>query len=349
MPIAALLTLLLAFAGCEESHHAEVINPEIKSVSTENTYIGDTVSFFGENFGTLSRDSKVEFPGEVYVNSFDCVKWTISEVSVEVPLGTTSGTVTIHVGEQKSAACYLEIDRIPPLETIEVPAGTFMMGSDKGLNDEQPVHEVEISKPFIMTKFEITKRFRKIVTDSVYAGNYDDYLPVEDFTWLEAVKFCNILSELKDYEQYYEIDSSGNVEIVENADGCRLPTEAEWEYACRAGTSGDYGGTGVLSEMGWYAGNSGFKPHPVGKKKANAFGLHDMHGNAREWCWDWYDPDYYAESPAVDPLGPDNGERRVQRGGAWFDGTAENRSANRKYFNNNSERCGLRVVRTITD
>ena len=97
----------------------------------------------------------------------------------------------------------------------------------------------------------------------------------------------------------------------------RLPTEAEWEYACRAGSTGDYAGTGDLNTMGWCTSNSGGETHPVGQKTANKWGLYDMHGNVWEWCGDWYGGGYYANSPGTDPKGPGQKSVRVLRGGSW--------------------------------
>ena len=107
----------------------------------------------------------------------------------------------------------------------------------------------------------------------------------------------------------------------------RLPTEAEWEYGCRAGTAGDYAGD--LGALAWYKDNSGGKTHAVGTKRANGWGLYDMHGNVWEWCHDWYDSGYYAESPAADPTGPATGSSRVIRGGSWDSDARNCRSANR--------------------
>ncbi|MBR1921548.1 MAG: formylglycine-generating enzyme family protein, partial [Kiritimatiellae bacterium] len=109
----------------------------------------------------------------------------------------------------------------------------------------------------------------------------------------------------------------------------RLPTEAEWEYACRAGTAGPYGGTGRIDDMGWYAVNSGKGTHPVGGKCPNAWGFHDMHGNVWEWCQDTYDEQYYSRSPTMDPCNGASGDDRVLRGGGWYFDARFCRSAHR--------------------
>ena len=148
-----------------------------------------------------------------------------------------------------------------------------------------------------MAKYAVTQKQWK----SVMGGNpsyfMGDNLPVECVSWNDCQEFCQ---------------KAGN--------GLRLPTEAEWEYACRAGSVGAYAGTGQLKEMGWYGALFFGHTHPVGEKMPNAWGLCDMHGNVWEWCADWYDSGYYAQSPGVDPLGPASGVNRVLRGGSyWYD------------------------------
>jgi formylglycine-generating enzyme required for sulfatase activity len=142
--------------------------------------------------------------------------------------------------------------------------------------------------------------------------------PVEEVSYDDAVEFCRRLSELPD----------------EKAAGrrYRLPTEAEWEYACRAGSKTAFSFGSNASDLGshaWYEANSNDMTHAVGGKKPNAFGLYDMHGNVWEWCSDWYDENYYASSPAIDPKGPDSGSFRVLRGGSWGYGPSDVRCANR--------------------
>jgi hypothetical protein len=153
-------------------------------------------------------------------------------------------------------------------------------------------------------------------------------LPVECVSWEDAQQFIKKLNARNDGYIY------------------RLPTEAEWEYACRAGTSGDFAGN--LDKMAWYNCNSGNKTHPTGQKKVNDWGLYDMHGNVWEWCADWYDENYYAKSPDVDPQGAHSGATRVMRGGGWFYEAAACRSAMRDHDapNYRFHDCGIRLVRT---
>jgi len=243
-----------------------------------------------------------------------------------------------------------------------IPAGTFRMGNitdhPDGFERERPVHEVTITRPFLMARTPVTQEQYEAVMGSNPSRFKGPDLPVERVTWYEAVEFCNEISRRKGLDPCYS--GSGTSIVCDfTANGYRLPTEAEWEYACRAGTETDFytgnmthSGSSpldpALGRAGWYGGNSGSTTHPVGEKEANAFGLNDMHGNVLEWCWDWYGSDYYAYSPAEDPRGPATGTRRVLRGGCWFDIARYCRSANRfsYYPDYRYYFYGFRLVRT---
>jgi formylglycine-generating enzyme required for sulfatase activity len=203
------------------------------------------------------------------------------------------------------------------VEMVLIPAGTFEMGTDKGAFDEAPVHKVQIS-PFLMDKFEVTQeQFAKAeLPDPSPFKN--PKTPAYQVNWTDAARYCNERSRAEGLTPCYD-EQKWTCNF--DADGYRLPTEAEWEYACRAGTTTRYSfgdNERVLAEYAWFSGNAGPKPHPVGQKKPNPWGLYDMHGNAAEWCNDLFDKEYYASSPASDPRGPASGRReRVVRGGAW--------------------------------
>jgi len=161
-------------------------------------------------------------------------------------------------------------------------------------------------------------------------GQPTDQDPVENVSWLDTVVFCNKLSEKEGLKPFYELEP-GTARVPDWAGpGYRLPTEAEWEYACRANSKTRYSfgnSEGRLGERGWYGGNSGGQTHPVGQKRSNALGLFDMHGNICEWCWDGYGEHYYQVSPVEDPRGPAAAALRVFRGGSWLDDPRYCRSA----------------------
>ena len=222
-----------------------------------------------------------------------------------------------------------------------IPPGEFLMG-DARYEDEQPVHQVRLTKPFYLGVFPVTQEEYQRVMGSNPSHSQGARLPVERVSWEDAQEFLQRLAKAEPGTNY------------------RLPTEAEWEYACRAGTTTSYWFGGALN--GEQANCDGNCPHgteskgpplmrpvEVGRYGANPFGLFDQHGNVWEWCQDWYDKNYYqqfANKTAVDPTGPASGSSIVCRGGSWDSSAFSCRSALRgycgrscRYFN-----VGFRVV-----
>ena len=234
------------------------------------------------------------------------------------------------------------------MEFVKIPTGEYMMGCSSNDNackpEEKPAHRVRITKTLEMGKYEVTQGQWKAVmdaaNDSVFVG---DNHPVENVTRAEAIAFANKLTERNDGYKY------------------RLPTEAEWEYAARAGTTGPT--YGPLDDIAWYGKNSNDESHPVGQKKPNAWGLHDMLGNVREWVSDTFAAPYYASSPVDDPPGAqaNYGERGqpgyvggagvalpVIRGGAWPNPAEGVRASERYHYFGPTLRVsdvGFRLVR----
>jgi formylglycine-generating enzyme required for sulfatase activity len=244
---------------------------------------------------------------------------------------------------------------------VLIQPGSFDMGSPptepKSRIDEKQ-HRVTISRPFMLAATEVTKAAWVAVMgrDPCYFPDCDD-CPVERVSWFDAVNYCNALSAREGLGPAYRIDA-GRVTWLADSDGFRLPTEAEWEYACRAGTSSAYSsGPCLTSEQANYnaynplpgcpEGLNRGETIPVASFPANAWGLHDMHGNISEWCWDRYAD--YADAPATDPTGPASGEERVVRGGCWANFGPKCRAANRESQNPAKalDMIGLRVARSI--
>lgn len=237
------------------------------------------------------------------------------------------------------------------IEFVWIPGGAFKMGTSDSDAEllrslktwspsfaaEQPVHEVEISKPFLVSRFEITqKQWQSTLPENPSAFKGEN-LPVDSVNWSALTKFIEKLQSL----------TGGTY---------RLPTEAEWEYCARAGGEGLFGcgkdkkplTTDILPDYAWLAGNSENKTHPVGEKAPNAWGLYDFHGNVLEWCQDWFDPEFYSTSPKADPIeqGPGHTER-VVRGGNWGVESVHARSGYRSGSlpETKSQYIGLRLVR----
>ncbi len=193
------------------------------------------------------------------------------------------------------------------------------MGADDGTVDVKPGHRVRVDG-FVMDAREITQEFYEKIMGANPSRRKAPQNPVEQVTWSVAAKYCNARSVKEGFEPCYDLNTW---QCNFAASGYRLPTEAEWEYACRAGTVGAYhfgDRAEQLKGYAWFEGNSDSGPHPVGQKKPNAWGLYDMNGNVWEWCNDFYGAKYYRNSPAENPRGPDEGEKRVLRGGAWSGG-----------------------------
>ena len=233
---------------------------------------------------------------------------------------------------------------------VFVEGGTFMMGSDDGYPDELPIHEVTLS-PFWIGKYQVTKdawmKIMAIEPSEIKDGN----LPMEQISWLQAIEYCNQRSIHEDLTPCYII-TRDSVFCDFNANGYRLPTEAEWEYAARGGKKSAgfiYSGSNDHDNVAWHDGNSQNKSHAVGTKKANELGIYDMSGNLFEWCWDWYDKDYYEKSPGSNPKGPETGTHKVLRGGSWHHFHPFCRVSFRNYYYTpyywNID-VGFRVVRT---
>ncbi|MHC6202129.1 SUMF1/EgtB/PvdO family nonheme iron enzyme [Breznakiellaceae bacterium SP9] len=268
-------------------------------------------------------------------------------------------------------------ERPIPDNFVRIQSGTFTMGSPANeagrYSDEGPQHQVTVSA-FSIGKYEVTvANFRTFVqatgykTDaetsggaSVWAGGdlvmkadanwknpyftQTENSPVICVSWNDAVNYCNWKSRQEGLTPAYTI-SGTSVSWNRSANGYRLPTEAEWEYACRAGTTTPYSSGSLVDNAGWYDSNSGGKTHSVGTKQANAWGLYDMHGNVYEWCWDWFGD--YSSGVQTDPVGTASESYRVLRGGSWYSNAAYLRSANRGYSApaDRGGTLGFRVVR----
>lgn len=218
-------------------------------------------------------------------------------------------------------------------EMVSVPGGKYLMG-DKESGENTLPHIVEIG-PFQIGRYEVTQKEWNEVMDSNPSYYVNDSYPVHNVSWYDAIEFCNkksLKEGLTPVYQISKIEKDRNnqstldkkkwiVQANWQANGYRLPTEAEWEFAARGGAKSKnyrYSGSDILPQVGWYYNNSDFGPQAVGQKRANELGLYDMSGNTYEWCWDWYIENYYKWSPLKEPRGGTSGMYRVLRGGSWL-------------------------------
>jgi formylglycine-generating enzyme required for sulfatase activity len=221
------------------------------------------------------------------------------------------------------------------MEFVLIPAGSFMMGADRNFEDafedELPQHKVVISRSFYIGEYEVTQAQWVAIMGNNPSKFKDRKRPVEQVAWDDVKEFIHILNKKEKTNAY------------------RLPTEAEWEYAARAGSDTTYcfgDDPDDLSQYAWINENSGKKTHPVAKLKKNAWGIYDMHGNVWEWCQDNYGDKYYSNSPLMDPKGPSKGSLRVGRGGSWSSDARHCRSAVR-YHDSQGDRdpdVGFRLI-----
>jgi formylglycine-generating enzyme required for sulfatase activity len=283
----------------------------------------------------------------------------IADAGCGPPSGSVDSPKPAPTSADSLPSSTMEIVSKSGIEMVYLPGGGFTMG-DAGSNpDEAPPHQIVLS-PFLMDKFEVTQEMfarAQLPNPSHWQDNPKN--PVERVRWRDAKQYCNERSLLEGLAPCYD-EKSESWNCNYDANGYRLPTEAEWEYACRAGSSGpyDFGSSDKLRQYAWIADNAGERTHAVGQKRPNHWGLHDLYGNVAEWCEDVYDPGYYKQSPPRDPRGPpESGKdtKRVIRGGSWKASSDMARASFRQGQRTGdtdacfyTDFCGFRCVRRIT-
>ncbi len=359
-----LLAISIILVSCNDNttNDVDCCKPHIDSIVPNSAKVGEKIRIYGSYFGNEHHSNIISF------GDFDFTTgkmwWSGDYVAIEVPDGALSGKLSITYNGKKSNELdfVVEGEKITEnIQTVLIPAGTFQMGNTgkyltyyEDVEDEFPVHTVTITKPFYIGKYEVTNKQWEAVMGPQnyhYQTNYS-VRPVE-LQWIRSIEFCNKLSEKDGLTKCYTIDND-TVICDWNANGWRLPTEAEWEYACKAGTTTDFyngdleelwTGDKNLNKIAWYSYNT-VHFEAVGLKEPNAFGLYDMLGNLSEWCWDYYGE--YNEDPIIDPKGAIYYPGHVYRGGACHSMAVEARSSKRYHtsqiFNTS---VGFRVVRNF--
>jgi formylglycine-generating enzyme required for sulfatase activity len=347
------------------------VQPAAQTVTITNTGTGPAtvsgIALSGANAAsfTLNNTSITTIAANGGTESFTV------QPNAGLAVGTYTAVITATYDDGKTATdniTFAVFQQTSIVEVVLISAGEFTMGSSDS-NDSvsntsaSPPHQVTLTKGFYMGKYEVTQAQYLTVMGSLpnslttgpNYGRGNNY-PVYYVTWYDAVEFCNKLSEKEGLQLVYTISGRtpatgypitfATVTVNWSNNGYRLPTEAEWEYACRAGTTSAYNtGDTISDDTGWYNNNSNSMTHEVGLKPHNAWGLYDMHGNVWEWCWDWYGN--YPSNPQTDPVGPTSGTYREGRGGAWNHGQQILRSAYRTYTQPNiaDNNLGFRLVR----
>ena len=224
------------------------------------------------------------------------------------------------------------------MEFVLIPLDSFRMGGDKKAEQaedhETPRHIVKFSNAFFICKYLVTQEQWSALVEHNPSNFKGNTRPVESVSWPEVQAYIHKLNAKEETDSY------------------RLPTEAEWEYAARAGSQSSFyfgSKTQLLNQYAWYSNNSDGKTHPVGQLNPNAWGLYDMHGNVHEWCLDWFDRNYYSQSPAIDPVGPPKGLAKALRGGDWGSEDWYCRCASRSLGSpeRRSNRVGFRIVKMV--
>ncbi|MBK9304705.1 MAG: SUMF1/EgtB/PvdO family nonheme iron enzyme [bacterium] len=293
----------------------------------------------------LGLDDDRSGVGDVVLDDLPPGPFTVAwqrEAGWTVPApGWVDGLIT--VGETATASVTYTVLPAWPFASVRLEAGTFTRGSpatELGREpDEGPRHEVTLTRPLLVATTEITNaQWEAFTRGGRVVDPTLDNQPVTSITWFEAVAFCNAMSSADGLTAAYVVNGP-QVAWDRDADGWRLPTEAEWEALCRAGSQGslsdgdltrlDMDVDPVLSFFGWSAANSGNRVKPVRALLPNPLGLYDVHGNVLEWCWDYYAATAYTADPATDPAGPPTGSVRVLRGGSYADANQRLRSAAR--------------------
>ena len=306
-------------------------------------HLEDIVSASGSKLSMSSDSTQVTYTPADGFTGTDTLRYTVADAR-----GKTDGA-SAYVRVEPPAPTPSDLD----MQWTRISEGSFVMGSDRGSADARPSHRVEITIPFRMSAHEVTVRqFRMFVEatgyetdaerlDGAWRASSRDSLRTPGLTWR------NPGFEQSDDHPVVNV-SWNDAQAFAKWMGGRLPTEAEWAYAARAGEtaaklSGDW------EETTWYAENSSGGTHPVGQKAPNEWGLHDVQGNVWEWTQDWYSPEYYKRSSEENPQGPSSGELRVCRGGSWYNDACWLPTRNRASPTYRANNIGFRVVRPIND
>lgn len=351
-----IFVLFINLNSCKED---EILTPTIQNSLTNivntNITVGDTVVLKGNfpinntlySIKLINKVTNYTIPNQSIINS------TISTIEFIYPYDFIGDSLYIVFNDKLDSTykfhynlkLYFDFDK----KIIQTT--NFKIGSDIGLNDESPVSSIFLSHQLEVSTFEINQRTWYSVMLKNNSSTKNLKLAVDSITWIDAIEFCNKLSSQSGLNEVYNILDTTNqiVEWNENTNGWRLPTEAEWEFLAKGNTTDDTFQNKPANEVGWFLSNSGVRLNQSGLKSANIHGLFDMNGNVWEWCWDNYQADYYTNlNNSKNPKGPNDGNRKVKRGGSFRTGSFFIRASNRSIDDDNLYGTGLRIVRNLS-
>ncbi len=347
--------LFINLNSCKED---EILTPNIQNslitITNINITVGDTVVLKG-NFpknNSLYSIILVNKNNQYKVSNQNIINSTISTIEFIYPYDFIGDSLYIVFNDKldSTSKFHYNLKTYFDFDKKIIQTTNFKIGSDIGLNDESPVSSIFLSHKLEVSTFEINQRtwFSLMLQNNSSTKNLK--LAVDSITWIDAILFCNKLSTQSGLKEVYKIQDTTNQIVIwnENTDGWRLPTEAEWEFLAKGNTSDDTFQNKPANEVGWFLSNSGGRLNQSGLKLANINGLYDMNGNVWEWCWDNYQAGHYTNlNNSKNPKGPNDGKRKVKRGGSFRTGSFLIRASNRTIDDEILDGTGLRIVRNL--
>ena len=345
MKYLAILIMTFFVISCEEEvAKNDPIETKITKLSSNEYFLGDTISIEGEDFGTLSSDVMLFFVGNsdtIFITPYykNITEWSPTKIKFINDLDFEANFVYVGFNGKPYDSIPIKNYLYPKVEVVEIASGTYLQGNADGFSDERITRNVTISKTLLVARYELSQRLWAFVYNYNNSPRVNDNLPISNVTWNEAILYCNELSKMYGLDTcYIKEDNQYNFNLV--AKGWRLPTEAEWEYLANISNVE----ATQLSQFAWYNDNSGYNAKILGTKRIDQAGLYDLFGNVWEWCYDDYTSEY-ASDDTIDPINIKSNSRKVRRGGSYQSGELYCRKTNRTTANKSIVSTGIRLVR----
>lgn len=330
--------------ACDEVQNTETQELSIFAYTKDKVFFGDTLSIFGSNISenntsllAVKTKDTIDLSHKISI---------VNNSEIRYLNDSLSGSYSLFLKNKDLSSNFVDVEffNFPDIQTKIIEGGNFLMGSEKGTNDERPTRDVEITHKLEVSIYEISEFTYYSVLPGDLKFTLNRRKPASNIAWDQAIIFCNKLSNLFGYDSAYSI-TDNKISFDISKDGWRLPTEAEWEFLAKAGKE-NLDSPENFEDIAWYNQNSGYNIQISGMKNPNEFGLYDMQGNLFEWCWDYYAP--YLQSDLTDPEGSESGDFRVMRGGSFISGQNDIRVTARNFEEDDSF-AGIRLVRTIIE